>query len=66
MLEPEEQRKFKIVCPYCKTEQHLGDFSWLKIFDNLDMFGKTVLRCANCRRYYIIRDEDDDAPFVTK
>lgn len=66
MLESKEQRKFKIICPHCKTKQHPGDFSWLGIFGDLDMFGKTVMYCTNCCKYYIIRDEDEDGPFTTK
>lgn len=65
MLEMEEKRKFPVTCPRCQHEQILGDYSWLEILDNLDMFGKTVVKCADCRKYYIIRDEGE-GPFVTK
>lgn len=65
MLEKEEKRKIPVKCPYCKNDQHIGDFGWLGIFDDLDMFGKTVMSCANCNRYYLIREEDDTGPFVT-
>ena len=65
MLEKEEKRKFPVKCPHCQSEQHIGDFGWLGIFDDLDQFGKTVMCCSECRKYYIIREEDIDGPFVT-
>lgn len=66
MLESEEKRKFPVICPYCNTVLHIGTIGWLEIFDNLDMFGKTVVRCSECRRYFLIREEDEDGPFITK
>ena len=66
MLPSEEARKFPIKCPRCEQEVTIGDFGWLSIFDDLDMFGKTVVECDKCRRLFIIREEDDSGPFVTK
>lgn len=66
MLEKEEKRKFPVKCPHCQSEQHIGDVEWLGIFDDLDLFGKTVMCCQVCDKWYLIRDEDEDGPFVTK
>lgn len=66
MLEKEEARKFPVICPHCKTEVLITDFGWLGIFDDLDMFGKTVVCCTGCKLYFLIRDEDEDGPFITK
>lgn len=65
MLEKEERRKRPLFCPRCNEEVIIGDFAWLEIFDDLDRFGKTVLKCPHCRRYFIIREEDEDGPFIT-
>lgn len=64
MLEKEEKRKFPVTCPHCQKEQDIGDFGWLGIFDNLDRFGKTVMRCTECRDLYVISEKNDGTPFV--
>ena len=66
MLESEEKKKFPIKCPYCHREPYVGDIGWLTIFDDLSMFGKTVVKCSECRKLFIIREEDEDGPFVMK
>lgn len=65
MLDSEEKKKFPVKCPHCEYDQPLGDFSWLGIFDDLSQFGKTVLRCVRCRKWFQIREEDNTGPFVT-
>lgn len=62
----EEKRKFPVECPYCQSEQHIGTVGWLNIFDDLDMFGKTVVRCGKCLKLFLIREEDENGPFVTR
>ena len=66
MLDEEEKRKFPVKCPRCYSDVHIGDFGWLGIFDDLDMFGKTVVKCSECRKYFIIREEEEGKPFITK
>lgn len=65
MLPNEEEKKFPVKCPHCQHDQPLDDFSWLGIFDDLSQFGKTVWRCVKCRKWFVIREEDDSGPFVT-
>ena len=64
MLEHEEKKKFRIVCPRCRNDIDVNDFAWLGIFDDLSQFGKTVMRCHHCKRWFIIREEDEDGPFI--
>lgn len=66
MLYQEECKKFPVVCPHCRKEVEVGDFGWLEIFDDLSQFGKTVLDCPHCKRLFLIREEDEDGPFITK
>lgn len=63
LLPEEEQKKFPVICPYCHKEQQLGDFAWLGVIDDLDIYGKTVMCCVDCKKYYVIRD-DGDGPFM--
>lgn len=66
MLKELEDRKFPVECPHCRIDLLLCDSTWLKIFDELDMYGKAVVECANCSKFFLIRDEDEDGPFITK
>lgn len=67
MLKSEEEKKFPITCPWCQTEVKPDDyFGWLEIFDNLDMFGKTVYRCEHCKRYFVIREGVDGSIVIYK
>lgn len=66
MLDKEEKRKFPIVCPHCKNNVVLGDCGWLGVFDDLSQFGKSVIHCGNCKNMFLIREEDEDGPFITK
>ena len=66
MLYQEECKKFPVVCPHCRKEVEVGDFGWLEIFDDLSQFGKTVVHCPDCKRLFLIREEDEDGPFITK
>lgn len=66
MLPKEEQMKFPVICPHCRIEVQVGDFGWLDIFDDLSQFGKTVLDCPHCKRLFMIREEDEDGPFVCR
>ena len=61
-----EKRKFPLICPHCKHEQTISNPHWLLIFDELDHVGKAVLWCVTCQMYYLIREEDDSGPFITK
>ena len=65
MLPSEEEKKFPIFCPRCDSKVDPGDFGWLGIFDDLSQFGKTVLLCPNCKKWFVIRDEGE-GPFATK
>ena len=59
MLEKRREKKVSLKCPHCQHEQHIGDFSWMGIFDDLDRFDKTVMCCTNCRRWYVILEDDE-------
>lgn len=66
MLKSEEEKKFPIICPCCETEVKYRDFYWLGIFDDLSIFGKTVVYCKHCKRLFVIRENSDGSIVIYK
>ena len=65
MLEKYEERSLLIACPRCRDKRMVIEPELTYIFDDLNKFGKAVIWCDHCCKYFLIREEDDDGPFVT-
>lgn len=59
-------KKFDFFCPHCCTKVEDSIIPWNGIWDDLNEFGKAVFQCQRCGKLFIIREEDDDGPFVCK
>ena len=59
-------RKIPVNCPHCGHSVPISDIGWWYIFKDLDSLGKAAIGCPSCERLFLIREEDETGPFVTK